>query len=687
MRAPEEAEEPNAAVIAKHVRAMEVALRTLHAVGSALLTLPVTIVDLRPAARAIEAAITGTLDAYDARRDPLAAIRDAITAIDEAGPAIAAASAVTEGVDPLKTWLDRARGWLAVAEAAFLRTPTWAAPPRDFVASVDAPTLFRIRRPCLSPHFDVPPPLEPPKATPAKLELEGLSLDEKLAAVREHAARARATAVDRREARDAAKREREEAKKRAAAETTPGFVGGKHVALSDDSLVARRARELFEEIVIGGLHRTPLLGDEWRTMDVVDKRVWRAVDAIAAHGPRALTEIERLVVDAPAKDPARGFAVTLLAGSFEGRDMLAVVERAYRFLGTANPEVSSHVASALKLSEHPDLPVLLRTWLEDGDANVHALAIDVLAHRGLATEEELAAALRSNSRDVVAAAMPWAALGRNPELRAALDGHRETDHDRLARAIAWAMVVSGATDATSRLEAMLETDKEAYALLPLALAGEAEHAARLVALASAKPTVDRVHALGFAGPKEAIPTLIALLDDREASGAMKLAAAFALQRITGAETYDDVELPPEKMDAETPADPPGLPGRTPLRKKLSPRDQPSDGSPDRMKLPPPRPQPWQSYFEREGHRYRGASRFRRGKPYTPAMTLLELDGYRITPDERRLCFYELVIKTGQVVPFDPLDYVAKQSISLDAWAPIAQRASSQPGAWGRAQRR
>ncbi|HTJ82236.1 MAG TPA: hypothetical protein VL400_10960 [Polyangiaceae bacterium] len=674
--------------IPKHVRAMEIALRTLHLTGAALATLPATTFDLRPAARALEVAITSTLDAYDARRDPLAATRDAMTALDEAKAIVSRASTELEGIDPLPKWVERARGWLAVAEAAFVRTPTFAAPTREIVASVEEPPLFRIDRPCLGPVIEVAPPraAAPPPASP--LSLEGLSPSEKMAAVREHAARARASAAEKREAREASRLERAAARRKPEEEPPPGFVAGKHVALDRDALVVRRGRELFEEVVIGGLHRTPLIGDAWRTMDVVDKRIWRAIDALAALGPRAIGQIERLVVDAPAKDPARGFALAAIGGSFEGRDMLAAAERAYRFLGPADPEVARHVGAALRLTRHPDLPVMLRTWLEDDDASVRALAIDVLGHRGLATEEELGAALRSASLDVVAAAVPWATLARNPELRGAIDAHRDTDHDGLARAIGWALVMGGAQDGADRLAAMLETERETFALLPLAIAGEREHAARLVGLVQKKATSERIVALGYAGPREAIPALITVLSDREAAPDAKIAAAFALQRITGAEVYDDVDLPPEKLEAETPEDPAGLPdAKPPLRKRLSPRDQPSDGSPDRMKLPPPRPEPWQTYFEAEGHRFQGAGRFRRGQPYTPASSLLELDGYRITPDERRIAFRELVIKTGQVVPFDPLDYVATQERALDAWAPIAERASSQPGAWGRAQRR
>jgi hypothetical protein len=163
---------------------------------------------------------------------------------------------------------------------------------------------------------------------------------------------------------------------------------------------------------------------------------------------------------------------------------------------------------------------------------------------------------------------------------------------------------------------------------------------------------------------------------------LKRAAAFALQRITGAEIYDDADLPPEKPTPRRPTIHRAT--RQPsLRKTLSLRDQPSDGSPDRMSYRP-RASPREAFLQREGHRFQGLAC--RGKPYTPATTLMS--STPIEPAGRATArLRELVIKTGQVVPFDPEDFVHVQEAALDAWAPIASRASSQPGAWGRAERR
>ena len=52
-------------------------------------------------------------------------------------------------------------------------------------------------------------------------------------------------------------------------------------------------------------------------------------------------------------------------------------------LGPSDPETARHVGGALKLIPHPSLPLMLRGLLASTDPACRALAIDVLAYRGL----------------------------------------------------------------------------------------------------------------------------------------------------------------------------------------------------------------------------------------------------------------------------------------------------------------
>jgi hypothetical protein len=558
--------------------------------------------------------------------------------------------------------------------------------PRTHLDALGLASLKQLDPLALEEHLQPPPPVPPP---PPPLDLPPA---ERLAVVRERSQRAREAAAEQRSQHTRAREARRAASAAAEAPPAPGFVKGRFAAISTTALIERRARELFEEVAMAGVQRTPLLGDEWRAADAIDRRMLRAVDAIAGLGARAVSSLEGLVVDAPAKDASRGFALAFVLGCIEGRDGLAAVERALRHLDPADAEVRERVGGALALAVHPDLDRLLRTWLEDEDPFVRAVAVEVLGYRRGLTEREIEALLEDASLDVVAAAVRWAALGRASSLaplRGVVVSHASTEHAALEDAIVWALAVGGLAGGPEELAGCIGTRREQRALMPLALVADAAEARRLVDTVRAEPTEAGVVALGFLGAAGGLPVLVGVLEDREAPGPLKLAAAFALQRITGFEPFDDVDIPPEKLEAEEPADPKAIPKEHAALARIigDPRDAPSDGSPDRMKLPSTRPEVWKEYLRREAVRYEGGGRFRRGRPYTPALSLEELSTYAVTPVERRWLYREIIVKTGEVVPFDPHDFVAVQEEAIERMAPVAQRASSRPGAWGRASRR
>lgn len=679
------------ATLPPQLRALEAALRLLHATGDALGAIPATQLDLRGAARALERAVGATLDAYDLRRDPLAASRDALSAIDEARPVVRQAEGRIEGLEPIVTWLDRAHGWLLVAEDHYARFPAAGAPARALVVAGQVPELFRIDRTSITPRYRVADPLAPPPPPPEPVDAS-LPPAARVALVKERAERARSEARERQSARARAREARRLASEEPEVEPLPGFVKGSFAALSPEAFIEKRARELFEEVALCGVQRKPLLGDAWRDADTIDRRMLRAVDAFVGLGPVAIAALERLAIDTPAKDPSRGFALAFIAGCIEGRDGLAAVERVVRHLDPADPEVAELVGGALKLVPHPGLEPMLRAWLSDEDPAFGPIAIDVLGYRGLANEADFTAAFARSDAAMLVPALRWAALGPMEHrmlARGVVEALRETRDPKLAQAIAWAFVLGGLGAGVDEVARWLGGPNEAAVLLPMAVSGEREHALALVELVGRAPTEENLLALGFAGPAEALPVLVATLSKREVSPEAKLAAAFALQRITGYEPFEDVDLPPEKLDVEGPADPPGLPDDKPrLAKQLSDaRDRPDDGAPDRMRLPSTRPHVWEAYLRQEGARYAKERRHRRGRPYTAAIVFEELDGYAVTPAERRLLHAELVVQTGEHLRFDPHDFVAVQEASLRAWAPIAHRASSQPGAYTRGRRR
>lgn len=681
---PEQAPAP----LPEHVAAMETALKLLHAVGRVAVDAPATEHDLAPLARAVERAISAVLDAYDVRRDPVEAIRDGIQACDEIESLLAAAARVDAGLADTVAWPRAARDWLRVPEQRFAALRLVAPPPREIVASRDEPTLQRLARATLPPRFDVAKPLAP-KIVEKTLadDLAKLPPKDRIKALKEGAKKLREEAALRRDERERKREEaRQAAKARDAEEPPPGYLKGRHVARTPQAFVRDKARELFEDVCAMGLQRTPQLGDYWRGSSVFDQRMLRDVDAIASLGGEGLAAVEPLVVDAPAKDPSRAFAIAMVLGCFEGRDALAAVERAIRFLGPTQAEVRGFAAAALKIAPHPEIGTVARRWLEDEDAGMRALGIEVLAHRGLATADELSRACRDAAEDVAASAFLGAALADVPELGALIEERAESKHGPLLTALGWATVLGSVSYPIDRLKKRLGGEDAASVLLPFALAADETDAPTLVEAFVGQPTRSLANALGYLGSPRSLPLLVDILE-REAGPELHREVAFALQRITGAELYEDVGLAPEHVDVELPEAPP-VPGDAPKLTRMTSdrRDKPSAGSPDRIKLPTIDPAVWRAYLETERVRFEGDRRMRRGQPYTPAASFVELDTYQITPAERRILYREIVVKTGKVVPFDPVDFVAVQERALSKLAAVAEKGSAVPGSWGKAAR-
>jgi hypothetical protein len=669
--------------------AIERALGLARRAGRALENAPPSGADLDPGARAIDAAIDALHAAVDGRGDRLDLVRSAEAELDAAASVLGMLAVVDEAFPVAATWLNEAQEALVVAEEHFVHLPFQAPPPpTPLRASKEVPALHTLEREPIAARLRVAAPLPPPREELPPIAPPG-SLAELGAAMAEVERRSKARR-DERKAREAA-RQALAAKKRAPLpDPPPGFARGLFTAKSEDAQRLARTRECFEEVAMIGAQRAPLLGDPFRSASFLEDRMLAAIDAVAALGGRALQAIEPLVLDAPAPDAARAFAAVMILGCFAGRDTLGAVERLFFQLGPADPAVAAGIRGALCLVPHPELPAMLRSLLADPDPACRALAIEVLAYRGFASLAELSAAVRDPAPEVVTAALPALALlggPRAPGLDEALALAADHDEPRLREAAWAAMTYADHPRTRETLEAALDGPHAARAAIPLALAGEAADAARLLERLRRTPTSSLVNAVGWSGTVEAIVPLIDLLEHDDPT--LQLGAAYALDRITGARLVDEVEVPPELISApDVPEPEVGEPRPRPLAHLVSdPRDRPSEGASDTLRQPTIRADRWRAHWLDKGDDYRVALRYRRGSPFAPTLSLWELDAWPLTPGERRWLQRELIVRTGQVVRFDPHDFVKVQEASLDAWAPIAQRMSGQAGSWHRPMRR
>ena len=638
--------------------ALERAQALAHRAGRVLENAPPSGADLAPVARPLEDAIGSIYAAFDRREDGVAAIRAAVADLELAALVLEPLSSVDPSFSDAVGWLRDAARELAVAESRFSRVPPEAPQPSEALrAADDVPRLHRLDREPLLPEVRTPAPVPPPPepAPPLPRPRTPEELEQTMAEVKRRAEDRKRGWRERDEARARARAAAKEAEAGPEVAPPPGFARGRFVARTRDEFVAERTRECFEEVAMIGVQRAPLLGDPWRFAQVLERRMLAAIDAIAALGSPAVARVERLAVDAPARDPSRGFAATMILGCIDGRDALGAVERVLRHLGPADPEVAAHVGGALKLVPHPGLPELLRALLGDADPAVRALAIAVLAYRGLATTAELAAAARDPSPQVVAAALPALGLLRAPGLGAAIEPARAHDEPSVREAAWAALMLGGSPFASDVLAAELDGPLAARAAVPLAIVGDERDAARLLERMSRSPSPGLVNAVGWAGAPGAVPALIDLLGHDDP--VVQLTAAYALDRITGARMIEEVEVPPETIavtEVEEPdvgeraVRPPSL-----ARQVSDARDRPSEGASDTALHPTIDARRWRAHWVERTGDYKPGLRYRRGSPYTPAISLWELDALPLTPGERRWLQRELIVRTGQLVRFDP----------------------------------
>jgi hypothetical protein len=642
-------------------------------------------IDLGPAVEALVEAFVEIYAAYDAFGDPHRAAHAAGTALRAALDRLVDEPSLADA----RYAIARARQALGDAErraaALFVREPP---PPTPLRASVDRPTLHVLARRPIAPVIRVaaprppPPDLPPPLPPPTSLA----ELAELVAVIKARAAKAKAepptaTATE----------------PRASPDLLPGFAAEIPPARSPLEWIGSKARECFEEVAMIGTQRMPLLGDPFRSVQFLEHRMLRAFDAIAALGAAAVARLEGFVVGAPIRDPSRAFAAAFVFGGIEGRDVLGAAERIFRFLGPGDREIAAAFRDGLRLAPNPLLPLVLRTWLADADPALRSVAIEVLGGRGLATFGELAAAVQDPSPHVAAVALPHLASCHPHEGREALERALEralaTDDTMLHEAAWHAMTLVGHPLLVPILaRALDEPVRRERAAIPYAIVAEETDAARLLEHAAAHPSESSLLAVGWAGAAtRSIPFLIGVLASSK-EAAHKIAAANALDRLTGAGMYETVAVPPEAIVVEEPpvpeveVDP--KPAPKPLAQVVSdPRDLPSDGAADAMELPTTDPDRWRAYFREFAARYTPRGRHRRGQPYTPWISWWELDQWRATPFERRMLQRELVARTGQLVPFDPVDLVVDQELAMQRWEPHARAASGHPAQWSRAARR
>ena len=673
-------DQPAQAGITALQQALEMAHSELRRAGVELERLDEPTFDPIPAARATERALKALFDVYDTRGAPLEAVLSVNTAIDEA--ANAAQNGDAREVGPFRERLTRARAAMArVMERLGVTSLPNTNMPAPLRASIDAPRSHFVARTSIVPPLDVKPQkithavvLPPPIAKPqsfAQLQQAVATLKERGQQGRDVGARA-----------GVPKAKPDALPAQASPPPAPGFARDIDAAIDEIAFLRDRTRTCFEEVAMAGMQRTPLVGDSWRSSLLLERRMLASIDLIAAIGEAALEHVPRLVVDAPAKDPSRAFAAGMILGCFSGRDALAAAERAVFSKGELDAAFVRELAVAFSICPHDGLSLAMRALLHEDEPRLRALGLSVLGHRNLATKQELTA-FCSDEPVVAAEAIVHLATTFGVFDDGVIDRALESADADLREAALCAMALAGDSRMVPRFFSAMDGPSVDVAALYLALMGDEQDAQGLLHRLRQTPSRGFVVALGWSGSGMAIAPLFELLESSKSE--MRVAAAWALERITGAGLWEEAEVPAENLDAPEPASPEV--GEAPAPKLVKvvsdPRDEPDKPAAELLERPTTDASRWRTWWQQNAGSFDMRRRYRLGQPYTPLIVHRELDTERRTPAERLLLQRELILRTGTVVRLHPQDLVQVQEQAVRDWQGPARGASSNPGMWVR----
>lgn len=410
------------------------------------------------------------------------------------------------------------------------------------------------------------------------------------------------------------------------------------VAFAPEEQRRRLARSAFDDVTSLCLLRRPNDGESWLAQSAFERRLLAHLDALLSLGDAGLGETVLALAEVRVPDEARATAAALVLGSVAGSDTAAQL---LRFARGMKGEALSGFGLGMFLAPSTDLDAALSETMAEAPAEEAAFAIKVLSRRG-AFPVALVPTLLARREDLLDAAISFA-LGRavsRPRAHEWLvdlaDPHRADTVflpalDALARR---AHPTAGALLA-DMLALGPESPRAQLAAQLLGPTGRLAHAEQLAEFVLARPDVAAIRSLGHLGAPGVVPTLQKLLvaDD----SAHRVAAAEALDRLAGPVLRSSVEVP------FSPHAPPGAPGRMVARPSLDAAA-------------------WDAYFRGAAGRAQlaSATRLRWGRPLTAALCVAEIGHPEASPADRLACALCLASFRGDLVRFDPDDWVARQ---------------------------
>jgi uncharacterized protein (TIGR02270 family) len=396
----------------------------------------------------------------------------------------------------------------------------------------------------------------------------------------------------------------------------------------------------------------------WLDVEEREERIAAHVDGIELGGELAYQCALEFLAGGD-EDQTLGAIYALSSINDKGQALTTVVDA---FTKAPDDQLALYV-EAFKHAQHPLLSEKLLALLDHERLIIRAACTEILGYCREGDPKRLWPSLRSADAMVQGTAM-YAAVryGFKEALETleqiALDGKDTAEDSELL-----ALLCLGSKRALDqcRTQCGSENNVTPSALLYLALAGnERDMPVFLQARSFAGQTAPVCRALGYFGVASAVSMLLVALQDADDDA--KSSAAHALQRITAAGLKETATLADEEEPDLTPGDITG--------EKVPPDSEPKTTAPPRTReveqicTDPAR---WAAWWQQNAARFNSSPRWRNGKPFDCGVLVDILLDARSDYETRQLAHLELIIRSGQHIPFEPDGFISKQQRAISQW--------------------
>lgn len=505
------------------------------------------------------------------------------------------------------------------------------------VATHSVPRLLDLSRRVLEPGvpLSIRPPSAPAEAMVEVLEAPKRTLEEIEALARE--TQARMEAFEAAQAKEPDPEPKWEEPPEVDEEAIDLRFGAR---ITTEALLIERATDCMDDLSMLGRMRRCTPPEPWASGEDSESRMLTKVDAIAACGVDAFSELVRMLDDRPIPDPELTFGNLFFLGSLAGDDAWDQMLRLLEVSELDEPAMLAMAIDALVFTPHPRIDQLLPRWLSHPIAERRALAVEVLRRRRTLTPEAFSAVGHDPDVRVLASAARSLPTLTGPVPPGALSWFLQHESEEVVRAALESSMRMRREVGYQRAVNLVAEGRGAFAdaILFVAISGTRE----------AKPIVEHevastsapvaLRAAGWFGDASVVPFLLGRL--RDGDEGEQAAALEALERITGASIVD-ASIVPEYRPAETPFareprayEPPGL----------------LDGTAEA----------WSAWWEAWRSGVVDGTRYRWGQKWQIRDNLLELSVGDFLQRDRPWASMELSVRGGAPAHLDWTDWVFRQ---------------------------